>query len=325
MATDSRTVRERATYWFLLGGDRLLIAGVVAAATAALTLVLAWQDVITVGYDSSIRGLLSSGVTSGLLALVTVSLSINQLILSRVFGSPNELTDRYESNLQLRDEVEDLAGAASSPNDPAAFVAMIIDAVRDHATALADDAENADDERTRRILAAHAENVLTYADRVDEFDDADTGTSDVLMALLGGNYAQHVTGTRQLKKDPDVALTDGAEERLDAILDSLKAIAVTRQYLKTLAVQQELARLSRLVAYSGLAAILVTVYLTLVYRTGSGATLPPGLLTPVASAGFAVIVSPLAILITYTLRIATIARYTVSAGPFVPPEETLSS
>ena len=33
------------------------------------------------------------------------------------------------------------------------------------------------------------------------------------------------------------------------------------------------------------------------------------------------IVAPLAILISYILRVATIARYTVSVGPFVPPEE----
>jgi hypothetical protein len=65
--------------------------------STVLTLALVRLDVIFVGDDSTISSLLASGVTSGLLALVTVALTINQLILSRVFGSPNELADRYDA------------------------------------------------------------------------------------------------------------------------------------------------------------------------------------------------------------------------------------
>ncbi|WP_458188353.1 hypothetical protein [Haladaptatus sp. NG-WS-4] len=66
---------------------------------------------------------------------------------------------------------------------------------------------------------------------------------------------------------------------------------------------------------------MTTISLTLLYKSSSGAYLDPGTLTPVVVLGFGVVVSPLAVLIAYVLRVATIAFYTVSVGPFVPPEE----
>jgi len=51
--------------------------------------------------------------------------------------------------------------------------------------------------------------------------------------------------------------------------DNLESIAVTRQFLKTLSLQQDFGRLSRVLVYSGLAAFATVVSLTLVYRTGS--------------------------------------------------------
>lgn len=308
-------------FWLLLGGNRLVIAGLVVAGTFLLTLALVRLDVIFVGDDSMIATLLASGVTSGLLALVTVALTINQLILSRVFGSPNELADRYESNLELRDSVENLAGASSSPNDPAAFVEMITEALREQVTRLAEMTANHPDEETREAFQEYADEVLSYVDRIANFGNGTNDTSDVLVALLGGDYAREVTATRRLKKEQRSTVAYSTLEQLDDILESFRAIAVTRQYLKTLVIQQELARLSRLIAYTGLAALLVTVYLTLVYRLNSSAMLPPAVLEPVASAGLAITITPLAVLIAYTLRVATIARYTVSAGPFLPPEE----
>lgn len=319
MSGQNRSLQGRALYWVLLEGNRLAIAAGIAVGTFLLVFSLAVLDVVTLGYESSIRSLLSSGIASGLLTLVTVALSINQLILSRVFGTPDELTDRYASSLDLRAALEAVADEASTPNDPAAFVAMAGEALRDHAVALRE--TEAPDEGARAALDETADDVEAYAERFSEFDGAETNTSDVLMALLGGAYAEHVTETRRVQTEHGSRLSEAAHEQLDAVLESLRIVAVTRQYLKTLAIQQELARVSRLVAFSGLAAFLTTVGLTLVYKAGTGAVLPASILPPLASVGLAVIVTPLAILIVYTVRLATIARYTVSAGPFIPPEE----
>lgn len=317
------SLKKRFLYWFLLDSNRLHITAATAVGVFLLVFGLSQLDLVTVGYDSSLRTLLSSGVTSGLLALVTVSLSINQLVLSRVFGPPNELRDRYEGTMDLREQVAELASVSTTPTDPSAFVALLGETLHDQADSIEAAAED-HEPSVRAALEEHAEKVHNYARSIDEFDD-ESETTDVLIALLSGEYAKYVTETRDLQGEHDATLSEDVHDRLEEMLDSFEAIAITRQYLKTLAVQQELARLSRLIAYTGLVAILVTMVLTLVYTSGSGATVPPSVLPPLASAGIAVIVTPLVILIAYTLRIATVARYTVSAGPFTPPEEQLSS
>ena len=71
--------------------------------------------------------------------------------------------------------------------------------------------------------------------------------------------------------------------------------------------------------YTGLLALVASVVLALLYRTSS-ATIPVGHLPVVVALGIGVIVTPLCLFIAYVFRAATIARHTVSVGPFVPPE-----
>jgi len=99
-------------------------------------------------------------------------------------------------------------------------------------------------------------------------------------------------------------------------------MAALRQYLKTIVIQQEFAQLSRLIAYTGVAGLAVALSLAMVYETSTGAVLSRDWLPIEATGGFAVMLTPLAVLVSYVLRAATIARYTVSVGPIVPPEET---
>ena len=60
--------------------------------------------------------------------------------------------------------------------------------------------------------------------------------------------------------------------------------------------------------------------MALVYRPDS-VTLPAQSLPLVFSLGVGVVVAPLAVFVAYVFRAATIARHTVSVGPFAPPEE----
>lgn len=64
----------------------------------------------------------------------------------------------------------------------------------------------------------------------------------------------------------------------------------------------------------------VALFAPLLYKTNPSAALTPHL-TLVVSASLAVVVAPLVLVMVYTLRIATIFRYTVSVAPFVPPAE----
>jgi hypothetical protein len=300
--------------WLLLSGNRFVVtAGIVVAFVAILT-VLTALDIISVGLSSSTRTLLASGVTSGLLTLITVTLSINQLILSRVFGSPNELSDKLEGTVDFRRTVERIAGRSTSPTDPREFLALITETIHDRVTDL--DLSSVDEEAGdyQSALASYSGSLT---DSVRDQDD----TVGVLAKIMGAEYAEYMEATRYVKNEFQDELSERALSEIEDVLELLEAIAIARQFFKTLAIQQDLARLSRFIAYSGLSAFVTTIVLTLLYKSSSGAYVPPETLTAVVLLGFGVIISPLAVLIAYILRVATIAFYTVSVGPFVPPKE----
>ncbi|MFC6988795.1 hypothetical protein ACFQJD_08845 [Haloplanus sp. GCM10025708] len=64
--------------------------------------------------------------------------------------------------------------------------------------------------------------------------------------------------------------------------------------------------------------------MALIYRPDS-VTVPEPYLPLAFSLGLGIVVTPLAVCIAYMFRAATIARHTVSVGPFVPPEERTDS
>lgn len=299
--------------WVILDGNRVVIAAGISALVGLFVFGLVSFDVVRVGSGSQLPTLLGSGLTSGLLTLVTVALSINQLILSRVFDSPNTLANRLSGTSEFRETVEDIAGVSAAPNDPAKFLALVGTTLDDRVDALRDalDDPNAEFEHYLDCLES-------YADGLADARTQSDSTTDLLATLLGPGYADNIVVTAHLQDAYDV--TDDASEHLDAVQQLLESVAVTRQFFKTLAIQQDLARLSRMLVYVGLLSLLVILWLTLSY-TSSAVAIPAAYRPYAVSGGLAVIVSPLAILVAYMLRVATIALFSVSVGPFVPPEE----
>jgi hypothetical protein len=252
-------------------------------------------------------------------SLVTIALSINQLILSRVFGSPNELFDQLEGTRDLRRRVRDHAGESAVPNDPAEFLDLVAGTLAERANRLGSAVEATGGGQSREV-EAYADGIAAYGESITAKIESQTAIVNVLEVVLGTEYARNMTATEYLRNEHGDRLSEAAEAELEAIDDLLEAIAVTRQFFKTLSLQQDFARLSRVVAYSGLVALAVSIAMALVYRPDS-VTVPAGSLPLVFSLAVGVVVTPLAVFIAYVFRAATIARHTVSVGPFVPPEE----
>ncbi|MFC5969780.1 hypothetical protein ACFPYI_00405 [Halomarina salina] len=311
-ANPAASLQRRLYRWLLVGGSRRLLSGTFVLGSMVLLAAAIHTGVVTVGYSSSIRSWLSSGVTSGLLTLVTVSLSINQLVLSRVFAPVDELDDRFDGMLSLKRRLETHADAAVAPNDPSALLSMVGRTLGDRAEALPEDGDVGD----------LRERVRSYGDDSASIEEG-ASTTAVLESVLGDDYASNYTRTRELRRTDDHP--PDTEERLEGVQELLRVVALVRQYLKTIAIQQQLARLSRLVAYTGFLALLTTALLTFVYESSSGAVVPEPWLPWLVTLGFGVLLSPLALLVSYVVRAATIARYTVAVGPLVPPEETVGS
>jgi len=312
-------IGERALYWLTLGGNRIAVTGALVASITAAFFLLTQFGVLAIGPDSVAASAFASGFISGTVTLVTIALSINQLILSRVFGSPNELFDQLAGARDLRRRVRDHAGKSTVPNDPADFLNLVAKTLTERARRLGSALENGSEEPPSEVTT-YAEGIAAYGESISEKIESQTAIVNVLAVILGTEYARNMTATEHLRNEYQGRISDVAAAELEAIDELLESIAVTRQFFKTLSLQQDFARLSRAVAYTGLLALAVSVALALIYRPDS-VTVPAQSLPVVVSLGIGVTVTPLAVFIAYVVRAATIARRTVSVGPFVPPEE----
>jgi hypothetical protein len=300
--------------WLLIDGNRVAIAVGISAAIGAVVYGLVVANYLAVGPGSYLPTLTGSGLTSGLLTLLTVTLSINQLILSRVFGSTDKLSDRLSGVVDFRDRVETIADVAATPSNPAEFLALVGETMVDRV------------ERVRRTadpdpdLRSYLDAIEGYASELSDVRERSDSTRELLSTLLGPGYANNLVATERVRNEYEGDLPEEASDHLAAIHDLLKAVAVTRQFFKTLAIQQDLARLSRMLVYFGVPGLVTLFGLTLAY-TRSTVSVPPALRIWVASVGLAVVSLPISVLVAYMLRVATVSLYSVSVGPFVPPEE----
>lgn len=308
----------RVSQWFLLKGNRLAVAGGVSVIVFFLMVGLVEADVILVGPGSKVPTVFGSGITAGVFTLVTVTLSVNQLILSRVFGTVSGLTDRLDGALDFRRSVADIVDQPGIPNDPAAFLSLLGESLHERVETL--DANTEDDSGLRDDFDPYVSDMFEYADTLGSIE-SEQDTLEIVSVVLNPMYAQNMAETERLRQQYANRLSETAETELDAILDLLKSIAVVRQFLKTVAIQQNLARLSQTLAYFGFPALLVAYSTTLLYSSRVGVAVPAQYLPWVVSLAIAVVTFPLAILLVYILRIATITRFTISVGPFVPVEE----
>jgi hypothetical protein len=305
------------TEWILLNGDRRVVAGCLVVLIIGLMWTLVAAGVLAVGPGSSVASVFGSGLTSGIVTLLTIALSINQLVLSRVFGSINVLEDRLRGSRDLRQTVEAIADVPSSPNDPADFLSLIATTLTDRAEGVVAAGGETDWDPPAKLERA-LRDLAAYGESLDAHLESHAQVNTVLDVILGTEYARNIRAVEHLQNEYAASVPEKIGEEFEAIEALLESIAVVRQFYKTIAVQQDLARLSRLLVYSGITALLATITVALMYRTSS-VTLPIQVLPVVVSVAIGIVAAPLALFVAYILRAATIARQTVSVGPFIPP------
>jgi hypothetical protein len=312
-------LRNRLKEWLFLEGSRLVVAiGIIAVFVGVLGTFVS-SDMIAVGADSSVASVFASGIVSGVVTLVTIAVSINQLVLSRMFGSPGKLRDRLEASRDLRERVERLAGQPSSPNDPAAFLSLLATTLSERATAALSTVEQTAADSPAEVTDALTD-LAEYGRSINTQIEDGTPIIDILGVTAGPEYAINITAVQHLRNEYGESFSANTRAELEAVDELLESVAVVRQFYKTLALQQDLAILSRHLIYSGLTALLVSISMALVYRTDT-VMLSPSALAVLVPIAVGVVVAPLALFGAYIIRAATVAYRTVSIGPFIPPGE----
>ncbi|APX97095.1 AAA family ATPase [Natronorubrum daqingense] len=309
----------RVKEWVLVEGDRLFVAALVSLGVFVLFLVLNEIGFIAVTNDDSITRL-AGGMIAGTFSLVTLVVSINQLILSQEFASAGDAREQLGGVLAFRENVAELADVPASPASPSRLLELVIETIHHQAQELEDAVD--DDHEAAELIERYTTGIKESTDRIDETLEQTTfGTFRAMSAAVAFNAAWQLYVARQLRERHHESVSDEASDSLEKLIESLELFITTREHFKTTYLQRELTRFSQLTIYFGVPAILAAMILGFVYADLTGPTVSVAYLPFVVSGLIAIVVSPLSLLVAYILRTATITRRTSSIGPMLPQKE----
>lgn len=313
--------RRRARRWLLLEADRRTVERGLVGGVFAATLVLGLTDVIGVRESGFVTTMFST-IIAGLFSFVPLVIAINQLTVSRVLGTPKRLRERVLSVRSFRADVEEmLPNVAVSTTDPAGFLRLIYRAIGDRAASLEATCTGCPDAVCREEVSGYAAAVAGRAESVETHLDGDARIWSVLLPVMNDDYSEHCNEARRMRTTYDDSLPPEADDLLSELQELFVSVDVTRQYFKTMYLQQELARLSRRIAYSGVAAVLVSTLVIMIYATGYPPIVGELPLLLLVTASLAIAFSPFAILFAYVIRVATVLKRTSAPGAFTPKGE----
>lgn len=300
--------------WVLLEGDRrrlalglVLVAGVVMAA-------LLWIDVVAVVNPTALTRLFSA-LAGGNLTLITVVVSINQLILSRELGGPGQIKERIDRMIDYRHAIEETAGADVSPVDLEGFLDFLMIELRANAEQLR--AQDVEGDDHSHLVESYTETLIRQTESIrTALEDRPSSPFNTLMTILDTDLTEDLYDAERLRKSEADAIPDATAETLEDTYELLAYTGVARQYFKSLYMQRELTQLSQLIIYTGVPAVVLSILTVWLYGHPTGAILPRRLLEATVVLTTMAAIAPLAVLGAHLLRITTITRRTASLMPF---------
>lgn len=319
-----RVPGSRVRVWLLLEADRLVITGVILGLVFLALGALAW--VVPGRFEAALAArdpveTLFQAMVTAIVTGVTLVVSINQLVLSQELGPVGDQYSRIQGAMAFRRDVEDRLDEPVSPSDPAEFLQSLLGTVQDDAR------------RVERIVRSggggtHAEEIAAFSDEVStnaaavsrRFEGAAFGTFDVVSAALDFNYSAKIYEGRKLRTEYADDLSEEGEAAIDALVETLVLFGPAREHFKTLYFQWALIDLSRAVLYAAVPALATAAAMILFFDDPGvvpGATAGVDNAYWLVSLALVVTVSPFVLLLSYILRIATVAKRTLAIGPFV--------
>ncbi|WP_265110131.1 hypothetical protein [Halosolutus halophilus] len=310
--------------WIVVEGNRVTVAALLLLGVVVLLLVLHEIGIVSFVNPNSVTRV-ASGMIAGTFSLVTLVVSVNQLILSQEFSAAGKARDRLEDVVEFRRDVAADVGVPASPATPTRILELLVESIRHDAADLADAVTTHDDENVRETVTQYTNSVRERTERVDEvLEKGEFGSFTAVSAAINYDEAWHLHVATHLRGEYGDSLSPAAMEHLDDLIDSLKLYNVAREQFKTTYLQRELTRFSQLTIYCGVPSILSAILVGLLFADFAGPSVSTVVLPYVVVALIIVGLSPLALLASYILRTATVTRRTASIGPMIPqkdPEE----
>ncbi len=320
----SRVPGNRLKLWLLLEANRWVFAGVVLAGLFLVFVVMGHFDPVSLGSaltSTDPIDTLFQALTTAIITGVTLVVTINQLVLSQELGPLGDQRDRMEGALSFRQDLASTLSAGVVPAEPSAFLKLFVDATADRSETLATVASESSDPQVRDEIQSLTEEIRQNADGVSQqLEDAQFGTFAVVSAALNFNYSVKIHEARRIRAEYGDALSDEMDETLAELLDLLELFGPAREHIKTLYFQWELIDLSRVLLYTALPALAVSVAMIVYVDDGASVSwtvLGVDGIVWLTSAATVVALTPFVLLMAYILRVATVAKRTLAIGPFV--------
>ena len=315
------SVTARLTRWILLTGDRSLIAAAITGVIFVVFLVAGLGGYISLSVPDRAVWFLN-GTINGLLTLIPIAVGLNQIVLSQELDSLDDLYDRTEGTFDLRKRIADTVGVSVSSPQVSEFFYDLSAAINDRVGELQAACEDSTNEQLNEDIDDYTGTLAEQTDEISSsLEDLGFELTDTLVVLLDYHNSWQLHTTRELKAAHGDVLSETATEKLDELEDLFLALDATRDYLKTLWIQQELAELSRMMLYTGLPAVIVAALGIFVAPEIPGLTIARPTIAVLLSATIAVSLLPLSVLLSYVVRVALIAQRTAAFGPFIPEAE----
>lgn len=311
---DSRTHFWR---WLALAGDRGVIIGLLSLGTFLLVLLL-----LLISGGSPQEGTIGigifTGIISGLLSFVAITIAVGQFATTRVADPIGEIRSKSRSIDQLRDDIENMTAKEILPTDPGAFLAILAQIFSEQAQTLENAIAEIDDPQLSRLLEEYVEVLIIQAESTEAHVDREGMLIDTLLPVLDDRYTKHRQTVRWIQAT--YSLPAAVDESLNDLKEIFRLMNVTRQYFKTLYLHLGFGKLGRQVILTtvigelfsiGGVLLLSTIQLngnTFVAALAVSLTITIGLL-------------PLFVLFSYGLRLGTILRRTATPSGFTPEGE----
>lgn len=306
--------------WLLIDGNRWVVSAGLLAVVLAAFVALDVVGLLPITLSDPYLYLFS-GLLTGNLTLVTVVLSINQLVLSRELGSVADLENRLEEAIDYRRRVERDVGEATAPVLPGDFLAFVFRTTREQAEELRDRVAGSDDSRLESDVVEFADGFLDRIGAIERtLERDDVSLSDALSASIAVDYSTQTHELSVLRSRHEESLSEETKDTMDGLVQRLRQVEIAQQYFKTVYVQEELAYLSKALLYVGIPAEVISTMALLAITVEMNAqagrllsTVQLHVLLPLLTT---VLFTPVVVLFAYVVRVTTISRRTTPTSPF---------
>ncbi|PGF14763.1 hypothetical protein CP556_00595 [Natrinema sp. CBA1119] len=306
--------------WVLLTGNRFAIAAVLSAALGSSYLLLSISGAAPL-VDTQPLFYVFSGLISGNFTLITVVVSINQLVLSRELRTPGQLESEIERTTDFREEVEAVTNR-TAPAEPAGFLRLVAESTRRDAQRLGGLSVGSVPADARDEIDEITTEITDEFDRIDAHIEASAdGIFNTLSMMLETNFAHEIQRLESVQRTHGEDIPATVDEAISDVRDRLREMDIARQYFKSMYLQVELSRLSRYLLYAGVPAVGTAIATLFVMTVAAGPPFGEPVRVVLFPVTVAVGVFPLALLFAYILRTATVTERTAAITPFTTPEQ----